>query len=311
MKKKQQAPEIPHYKLNDKFRPLHRDDIVSSFGYNQPGHVKVIKGFELYSSEGLKPTLGPLKSEFYRISITIRGSVDVQLGLEHFRHRAGTISFTFPNQVFSKNIIKKDTFGYYILFNADFLDELIPSITLANDFPFLDYNGVTFLQLSQSEIDTVEALVLKMNAELKLADANRGRAIKMYLYLLLVEVNRSYVRQALHKELANNTNHGLTARFHKLVSQHFLTRRKVADYASLLAVTPNHLNRIVKEVTSKTASETIAAMLIQESKALLKYTDLSVSEISYKLEFNDPASFNRFFKKASGETPQAFRVRQH
>src|SRR5437762_899824 len=108
-------PEIPQYALKG-FRHLHRQEETSSdFGYNRLDTIQPIDGFELYSSRGLKPSLGPLKSAFYRISLTITGSVDIQIGLEHFKHQPGTVSFTWPNQVFSKSNIRENTFGYYLL----------------------------------------------------------------------------------------------------------------------------------------------------------------------------------------------------
>src|SRR5207248_10168728 len=57
--------------------------------------------------------------------------------------------------------------------------------------------------------------------------------------------------------------------------------------------TPNHLNRTVKEVSGRTASSHIAEMLLHEAKVLLKYTNLSVAEIAYRLQFSEPSSFNR------------------
>lgn len=304
-KKVPSGADIPTYILKE-FRKIHRsEENVSSFGYNNLDKTKVIDGFELFSSVGLRPSMGPLKSAFYRISITISGSVDIWLGLEHFRHRPGTVSFTFPNQVFSKGNITADTFGYYILFNPDFLSELVPAVE--KEFPFFDYSGTPFFQLSQQEIENVEQFVLKMNDELQEGKAGKEKAIKMYLFLLLLEMKRSYERQQLH--VVRNMEDGLylVSRFKKLVSQHFLIKRKVTDYADLLAVTPNHLNRMVKDVTGKTASESIAEMLLQEAKAVLRYTDSSISEISYQLDFSDPAAFNRFFKKQTGETPMSFR----
>ena len=306
--RKHPRADIPHYKLEN-FRPLHRENASSAFGYNQLDNVKIVEGFELYSSVGLRPSLGPLKSEFFRISITIAGTVDTQLGLEKFKHQPGTISFTFPNQIFSKSNISKDAFGYYILFNPGFLNDIIPSIRMAEEFPFFDFSGVPFFQLSKDEIHQVESFVLKINEELQHDKAGREHAIKMYLFLLLLEAKRSYERQQLHLAVAPHDNHSLIVRFRKLVSQHYLTKRKVADYAELLSVTPNHLNRMVKDTTHKTASETISEMLVQEAKALLRYTDASIAEIAYKLDFSDPASFNRFFKKATRETPLHFRTK--
>ena len=300
-------PGIPLYVLND-FRHLHRrEGDTSDFGYNNLEAGKRIPGFEVYSSEGLRPAVGPLKSDFYRISITLSGSVDVQLGLEKFKHRAGTLSFTFPGQVFSKDNISADTFGYYILFNADFLEELIPAGKMPVEFPFFDYSGVPFIQLQESEIAAVADFVGKIDTELRQHKQGRDKAVRMYLYLLLLEVKRSYVAQELHITATDTRNTYLVPRFKKLVSQHFLTKKRVADYAALLGVTPNHLNRTVKEVTGRTASAAIADMLVQEAKAVLRHTDAAISEISWQLNFSDPAGFNRFFREQTGQTPLSYR----
>jgi AraC-like DNA-binding protein len=307
MSAKINKPEIPQYVLND-FRHLHRkEDDTSDFGYNNLEAAKRIPGFEVYSSEGLRPAVGPLKSDFYRISITLSGSVDVQLGLEKFQHRAGTLSFTFPGQVFSKDNISADTFGYYILFNANFLEDIIPAGKIPVEFPFFDYSGVPFIQLEKSAITAVADFVGKMNEELRHHKPGCDKAVRMYLYLLLLEVKRSYVAQELHLTATDTRNTYLVPRFKKLVSQHFLAKKKVADYAALLGVTPNHLNRTVKEVTGHTASAAIADMLIQEAKAVLRYTDTAISEISWQLNFSDPAGFNRFFREQTGQTPLSYR----
>lgn len=301
------AAAIPQYVL-DGFRALHRqEDDTSDFGYNRLETIFPVGGFELYSSRGLKPSLGPLKSAFYRISITITGNVDMQLGLEHFKHQPRTMSFTWPNQVFSKNNISADAFGYYILFNEDFLNELMPPAGIPQEFPFFDLTGTPLFRLSPEEIDRVEQFVLKMNEELKQNRPGKEKAIRLYLYLLLLEAKRSYERQQLHSS-GNTTDNGcLVSHFQKLVSRHFLLKRKVTDYANLLSVSANHLNRTVKDVTGKTASESIAEMLVQEAKAVLRYTDATISEIAYELNFSEPAAFNRFFKKMTGETPLVFR----
>jgi AraC family transcriptional regulator, transcriptional activator of pobA len=293
---------IPNYPLKG-FRQVHRQEQeTSNFGYNQLSNIQPIAGFELYSSSGLKPAVGPLKSAFYRISITISGSVDMQIGLQHFKHQPCTISFTYPNQVFSKWNISADAFGYYILFDPEFLIGLVPSVSA--EFPFFDFNGHPCFQLTKDEISRVQEFVLKINDELHANNTGRGKAVQMYLYLLLLEAKRSYERQQFQP--GSDTEY-LVSRFQKLVGRHFLEKRKVTEYASLLSVTANHLNRVVKEATGKTASDAIALMLLQEAKALLKYTDASVAEIAYQLNFSEPGAFNRFFKKGSGHTPLDYR----
>jgi AraC family transcriptional regulator, transcriptional activator of pobA len=88
---------IPKYDLT-KFKKVHRQDNTPSspFGYNQIDPSKTIGGFEIYSSEGLIGSMGPLKSQFYRVSITVTGSLDMQIRLDHYKHKPKTLALTFP-----------------------------------------------------------------------------------------------------------------------------------------------------------------------------------------------------------------------
>jgi AraC-like DNA-binding protein len=149
---------------------------------------------------------------------------------------------------------------------------------------------------------------MRIDNELQQQKSGREKAVKMYLYLLLLEAKRGYERQGIGNAAIHlSKNYKLTNRFKKLVTQHYLTKRQVADYAQMLGVSPNHLNKTIKENTGKTASGAIKEMLLQEAKSLLRYTDNSVAQIAYKLDFSDPASFNRFFKTITNGTPLSFR----
>jgi AraC-like DNA-binding protein len=83
--------------------------------------------------------------------------------------------------------------------------------------------------------------------------------------------------------------------------------RTAKDYADRLAVHVNHLNKVLKEVTGKTTTQTIANRIIQEAKILLKQTNWNIAEISYTLGFDDIAHFSNFFKKQTSIAPVAFR----
>jgi AraC family transcriptional activator of pobA len=83
--------------------------------------------------------------------------------------------------------------------------------------------------------------------------------------------------------------------------------RSAIDFAPLLNVHVNHLNRVVKETTGKTTTQVIAERILQEAKILLRNTPRSVSEISYALGFAQPAHFNNFFRKHTALNPLKFR----
>jgi len=124
---------------------------------------------------------------------------------------------------------------------------------------------------------------------------------------MLIEAKRCYERQ-MPQPLAATEPHNLVAVYNKLVSQHFLKKRNVSDYADMMNVTPNHLNKVIKEHTRQTASSKISEMLLLEAKVRLNYTAQSVAELAYELGFSEPSAFNRFFKKHTSITPLEYRT---
>jgi AraC-like DNA-binding protein len=66
----------------------------------------------------------------------------------------------------------------------------------------------------------------------------------------------------------------------------------------------------VQKKSGKSAGELIRQRVLLEAKRLLAHTKLSVSEISFKLGFEDNSYFGRFFKKYNGLTPERFRINQ-
>lgn len=298
---------IPEFSLNN-FQKIHRENTSAVFGYNNLDKKDWIEGFELYSTEGSKPNLSPLKSDFYRISFCFAGSVKVDLGLENFTHQRGTASFTFPKQIFSKSAQSEDFFGYYLLFSNDFFLDFLPAFSPAHHFPFFAFSGNPFFQLVENELLEVEAILQKINTEIQHKDTERKKAIQLYLYLLLITCQRSYEKQNFHNHQSLQPyQNQLLIKFKKLVGEHYLSKRNTSEYADLLAVTPNHLNRIIKDLTGKTATDFINEMLVLEAKTLLKHTALTISEIAYQLSFSDHPHFNKFFKKHTQKSPTEFR----
>jgi AraC family transcriptional activator of pobA len=299
---------IPTFKLDADYRSIHKEKtVVSAFGMDSTNNL-LDSGFGLYSSEGVKAKIGPLKSQFYRVALCLRGEVDVECGLERFRHSAETIHFNFPGQLFSLENKTDDMFAYYALFTQEFIEEVLPATRIQLAYPFLDYAGVPFFQLSSEEAQEIEEIFLEMNDELQLNVPDRNRAIKLLLAMLLLKAKRSYVRQELTMLYHNPKASSLVVRFKKLVAQHFLTIRSVSDYASKLAVSPKHLSKIIKHESGKNPSDFIDEMLLMEVKCMLRYTDLSVAEISYQLEFADPSHLTKFFKKHTEMTPLQYRT---
>jgi AraC-like DNA-binding protein len=128
-----------------------------------------------------------------------------------------------------------------------------------------------------------------------------------YLQLLLKEIYRDIKLNDSSKTVFFKND--LINKFSQLLSENFSSKRKPSEYAKLLGVTPNYLNRICKEELNCTAGDLIREKLISESKQLLAYTSLSITEIAEKLGFENTSYFVTMFKREVQITPEQFRKR--
>lgn len=92
------------------------------------------------------------------------------------------------------------------------------------------------------------------------------------------------------------------------MDQHFAENKTASFFAERLHITTHHLNLIIKEVTGKTAGEVIRARSILEAKRLLTFTDKTVSEIAFDLNYTDSSYFAKAFKAETGLTPLVFKT---
>ena len=97
--------------------------------------------------------------------------------------------------------------------------------------------------------------------------------------------------------------------FIKLATTEFRKHRDVAYYANKLCVTPKYLSTIVKDISKNKASRWIEILVVSEAKNLLHYSDMTIQEIAYNLNFPNPSFFGAYFKKYTGMTPGEYRKR--
>ena len=305
---KKSNTEIKDYELDPSFYNIHKKGVgISNFGLDNSPEL-IGDGFGLYSTANFKKErLGPIKVQYYRIALIRSGKVNIDIGIEGYHPVRDCIVFGFPGQVFSIYDQSDDFFAHYMLFTEAFMPEVLLQKENREQFPFLSYTGVQSFQLNREEAAEVESLIFKINDEIKNRKPGICRAIQLYIQLIMIHADRSYERQQLIRQERALSGNALFRRFIKLVNCHFLRLRKVSDYAGMLHIRTDHLNRTIKSQSTKTAGELIDEMILTEAKAYLLHTELSNAEIAYRLEFSDPSHFNKFFKKRTNCTPLQYR----
>lgn len=98
--------------------------------------------------------------------------------------------------------------------------------------------------------------------------------------------------------------------FQHELERSFAELRRAQDYADRLGYSLKTLNRACQRATGHTAKQLIEARVALEAKRLLAHTDVPVAAISHRLGFTEPTNFSKFFTRAAGQTPGAFRDAQ-
>lgn len=105
----------------------------------------------------------------------------------------------------------------------------------------------------------------------------------------------------------NNRQKIIFEQFMTLLNDHHQTERSVGFYSDKLCVTPKYLSKLIKEASGKTAAEWIDEYVILEAKTLLKYSDMTIQEIAYDLNFSTQSFFCKYFKHQTGITPGEYK----
>jgi AraC family transcriptional activator of pobA len=95
--------------------------------------------------------------------------------------------------------------------------------------------------------------------------------------------------------------------FCELIEAHFREQAPVSFYSRRLGITAAHLNALCRQAVGKSALELVHERVLLEAKRNLVYTSMTVGQVADAIGFNDPAYFTRFFTRATGMSPRAFR----
>jgi AraC family transcriptional regulator, transcriptional activator of pobA len=197
--------------------------------------------------------------------------------------------------------------GHFVMFNEDFLVFPSSGMTTIEEVSFFHTIGESpELYLDEVQSIKITDLFRLMNNEYKIKEANRTSVLRAYLHILIAQLQRLTAGNIKRKISAPQSS--IVRKFKHLVTQNFLRNLSVQDYADMMRVSSSHLGNTLKSMTGYTPAQLIHNEMILEAKRMLIHTELTVSEIGYRLNFEDPSYFSRFFKREVGMNPLQFQT---
>ncbi|WP_109830018.1 AraC family transcriptional regulator [Reichenbachiella versicolor] len=245
--------------------------------------------------------------DFFEVLYLTQGSGEHIIDSNSYKIEPYSIFFLSPGQA-HKLELSEDVKGYIFLFTGEFylLDKSNQNRLLEYPFFFnVKQDNPPLRVLSPIDQEFLTGLFKKGCEEIKREASDSQDFAHALLELILTTCERLYPKE--HRDGVKQKGHVLVKRFRELIEEKYQDNLSIKEYADLLKVSENHLTQLVKERTSKTSKELIRQKQIIEIKRLLKYSDLSVTQISSHLNFKDQSYFTKFFKRSEGITPIEYR----
>lgn len=201
--------------------------------------------------------------------------------------------------------------GVVLKFRTDFLDDMnadkesFVKYSIFNAFYSSPYYLVTKPEVARE----LQELTRKMDGE-QAQDTGFGHQelLRSLVKIFLINVYRYGSRHGSPQLDTMKPSHRLFVMFRNMLEQKFSTMHLVQDYADNLNVSAKTLSNSVKECADKAPLTFINDRISLEAMRLLRFTDLRIKEIAYRLGYDDPSYFVKFFKRQTGIQPSEFRA---
>ena len=198
-----------------------------------------------------------------------------------------------------------------LVFHPDFLARTQLGRQMSR-YEFFSYTSNEALHLSAGEVEIFRGVLGMIQQELRHAiDKHTRELIVSNIELLLNYCLRFYDRQFITRE---EINHSVVKKFETLLHDYMQHHAEdegmpsVAYFANKCNLSPGYFGELVKTETGRTAQDFIASQIVKYAQELLNDMSLSISQVGYKLGFQYPQHFVRFFKRHTGKTPSEFRI---
>lgn len=247
------------------------------------------------------------------IGVGTEGETSLTSNLQEFRLKKDSLFIFSPKhilQVQSNNRFK----AHLIVIAPDFLKRI--NIDTKRMMPlFLQFGSLPCMELTHAESQSLRSFISMVEQELKGSETDFsseiiGRLIAATIYKV-GDILTHYLTE--HPEVdspIHNRAEEYFRQFTELLGEHYKHERSVGFYARQLCITPKYLTTLIKRISGKSVSEWIDNYVILEAKTLLKYSNMSVQEIAYYLNFPNQSFFGSYFKRNAGMSPSQYKAKK-
>ncbi len=238
------------------------------------------------------------------------GEIDITYNQKHYLLKKNSLVVGIPDivvQINSQSLIDANA----MFFKKEFLDglnvyvdnSLIRIVLYILNNPILELTPSEQLDLQHTFTDLEK--FAEANEEDTFTKEIIASGIRAFVYkvcrIISLRIERSeYARM-------NTRKYEYFKRFFALLATEYKQHRNVNWYAEQLNLSTKYFTSLIRQVSGRTTVDWINDRVIYEAKNLLLYSEMSITEIAYHLNFPSTSFFSKYFKNIVGINPSEFR----
>lgn len=254
--------------------------------------------FEIKSNHNLEH---PHRLDFNLILIVVENEGTHNIDSKEYKYKKGTIFFIKRHQVHSFKI-NPDLKCYLLQFTDSFLNRLVKD-SVYDIFDYMRYP--VNMQVDEQTLNDILSNINILKNQLNVNDDEfKESIIQSLLQALLLQLKRKRESQTLNLK---DKDQVVYHKFLKLVHLSHKYSVKVDDYSRKLGISTRTLTNLLNKYTGKSTKIYLNEFLHLEIKRYLLDENLTIQEISDKLDFDELTNLVKFFKKFEKMTPSEYR----
>lgn len=244
-------------------------------------------------------------TDYFEIIFFKKGSGQLTLNYQKINVEDNSIIFISPFQKRQWKLDAEDFDFTVLAFKEDFLNEFFSDKLFTYRLSyFYQLEFPLNMQVEKENIDMYCVLLSEIKAELRKTRIDSVHIIRSLIYYLLQKLNRVYAEK--HQLSLKNQDTNYAFQFKKLIETNIENKQRISDYTDLMGISRITLNKSVKDQFNVTATHLLKQRLLVEIKDYLIHSEMTVSQIAYKLNISEPNHLMRFFKSQTGMTTTEF-----
>ncbi|MCB1669535.1 MAG: helix-turn-helix domain-containing protein [Gammaproteobacteria bacterium] len=122
------------------------------------------------------------------------------------------------------------------------------------------------------------------------------------------EIKRSYESMLLSYQRQDTHHDEVIIKVQEWLQGHYAEEVRLPSVAAHFKLSVRSLNRRFKSATGQTPLQYVQEIRVNQAKQLLKQSNLTIAEVSFKTGYQDSSHFSSLFRKVTGIAPAEYRA---